>query len=156
MARNGSRPAAATIAAPLTDSDELSAPAASVPVSPVVRKWVIGILVGVAIVTGIGRISKIVLSESGPRQPPHTELPLASSPQAKWSKLTVPAHDVAYIPRPSGMHIKIAGKNYTAYAVYPGGSECSFQESCPEGSTGANVKNESAEINVVSYAYEPD
>lgn len=67
MARSDRRPAppAETPTARLvatsarTEIDDLSAPATKVAVPEAARKWVIAILVGVAIVVGIGRISKI-------------------------------------------------------------------------------------------------
>jgi hypothetical protein len=65
--RRPAPPAAPTVARPtaaraepvLAESDDRSAPAARVEVSPAVKKWTIWILVGAAIIMGIGQITRI-------------------------------------------------------------------------------------------------
>ncbi len=86
-----------------------------------------------------------------------SEIPLASSPQSEWPKLVIPAGGRSdMVPRPSGMHIVMAGTRFLHHAVYQNGEECSRGPSCPEGSVGSYARNHAKETNSVSYAYAPD
>lgn len=87
---------------------------------------------------------------------PKTKLPDASSPQSGWATVSIVGHGESFIPRPSGKHTLVAGRDIAAYAIYEGGYECSFKQQCPEGSLGTKVKNESAEERIASYAFAPD
>ena len=108
-------------------------------------------LVGAMAVHGIWGDKPLVPSASS-----RTEVPLASSPQSEWSKLVIPAgRKSQFVPRPSGMKIRMAGQNFEGFNVFEG-SECSFLKTCPEGSLGAYARNLSEEENIISYAYVPD
>jgi hypothetical protein len=127
-----------------------------------VKKWLRRVMIAIAVIIGIVLIASVARSPEQ-KQPEKamlsmkaTAIPLASSPQSSWPKLVIQADGQSYVPRPSGMHIVTAGLNYTSYAVYGDGHECSFKTSCPEGSLGANIRNESTKVNVVSYAYASD
>ncbi len=86
-------------------------------------------------------------------------VPLASLPESDWPKLVIPAGGKSeIISRPSGMGVKLKGYQFLDYSVYPDGTECSMQlsGSCPQGSYGVYVKNQTSRTNVVSYAFVPD
>ncbi len=107
-------------------------------------------LVGAMIVHGIWGESS-----SSPKIS-RSEIPLASSPQSEWPKLVIPSGGKSqFVPRPSGMKISMAGKNFEGFNVFES-SECSFLKTCPEGSLGAYARNLSEKENIISYAYVPD
>lgn len=87
-------------------------------------------------------------------------IPLASSAQASWTKLVIPAGvggKSALIPVPPGMYIVMAGNKFLNHTVYRDGSECSFVGTpCPNGAVAGNyATNEATEANIVSYAFAP-
>jgi len=84
-----------------------------------------------------------------------TALPSASLDQPQWLSVSMdPKKDSGFIPRPPGMHIMLAGKNFVHVMKYQGGQECSYPSKCPEGSIGSVARNLSDSPNVVKAAIE--
>jgi hypothetical protein len=81
------------------------------------------------------------------------EIPLASAPQAKWPKITIPAGGkTELIPIPPNMHSVVYGGK--AHYVYTDGRDCASGSSCPDGSlAGMYIANEGKEKIIVSYAF---
>ena len=86
---------------------------------------------------------------------PGSAVPFASAPQTEWPKLVIPPRGRSgLVRRPPGMHIVMAGYQFRHIMVFPGGTECSFGQQCPDGPIGGYAQNEAGETNTVSYAFE--
>ncbi|MEK7086552.1 MAG: hypothetical protein AAB709_02345 [Patescibacteria group bacterium] len=98
-------------------------------------------------------------SASAPQHAVRTEIPLASSPQSSWAKLSISAgEEPIRIPLPLGMHhIDVAGKEYLLHTVYADGHECaSFgKETCPDGAVVEYYVSKATGIEMISYAFVP-
>ncbi len=103
------------------------------------------------------RVSNVKNAAVQSRPVTSSAIPLASSPQSEWPKLTIPPNGKSpMIPAVPGMRIMMAGNNFRNYTVYRDGSECAYHGTvCPNQSIGAYAKDESGVANIIVYAYEP-
>ena len=85
------------------------------------------------------------------------QIPLASSPQSSWPKLTaVAGGKFPHIAVPPKMHVVMIGNNFRLHNVYQDGHECAFGEPCVDGPLlYVYATNEAKETNIISYAFAP-